>query len=267
MKYIGLFLLTSLLTTELHSHDFAPFDNGLNDFETYKDKVAVLKELGYTGTTWRPGNTQELLNELDKADLKLYATYVVLRATPEECPIPQAVIDEIRVLRGRDTFVWLTIVGETSDEIALEAIRTISAFAKVNDLRVALYPHSGFKVDTVATSLRFAKLINEPHVGVSFNLCHFLKQNDEADLEATLQAAAPNLFLVSVNGADRGDTQSMNWDQLIQPLGEGSFDTSRVLNLLETIHYKGPILLQCYNIDQPDKIHLQKSMTAWKRVK
>lgn len=266
MKYIGLFFLTGLLTTGLQSREFAPFDNGLNDFETYQDKVSVLKELDYTGTTWRPGDTKEFLNELEKADLKLYATYVVLRATPEACPIPQAVIDEIQVLRGRDTFVWLTIVGETSDKIALEAIRTISSLAKANDLRVALYPHYGFKIDTVETSLRFAKLIDEPHVGVSFNLCHFLKQNDGAELEATLQSAASKLFLVSVNGADRGDPRSMNWDQLIQPLGEGSFDTSRVLDLLDDISYNGPILLQCYNIDQPDSVHLQKSMAAWKRV-
>ncbi len=267
MKYFRLFLLTSLITTLVHSREFAPFDNGLNDFESYQDKVAALKELGYNGTTWRPGDTQEFLIELDKADLQLYATYVVLRATPDGCPIPQVVMDEIRVLRGRNTVIWLTIVGETSDKIALEAIRTISTLAKTNDLRVALYPHYGFKIDTVATALQFTKLINESHVGVSFNLCHFLKQNDEADLEATLQSAAANLFLVSVNGADRGDTQSMNWDQLIQPLGEGSFDTSRALDLLDEINYKGPVLLQCYNIDQPDNVHLQRSMAAWKQVK
>lgn len=267
MKYIGLFLLTSLLTTGLQSREIAPFDNGLNDFETYQAKVAVLKELGYTGTTWRPGDTTEFLYELDKADLKLYATYVVLKATPEDCPIPQTVRDEIRALRGRDTFVWLTIIGDTSDKIALKAIRTISTLAKANDLRVALYPHYGFKIDTVATCLRYANLVNEPHVGVSFNLCHFLKQNDEADLEPTLQSAASKLFLVSVNGADRGDTQSMNWDQLIQPLGEGSFDTGRVFDILKDISYKGPILLQCYGMDQRDSVHLQTSMATWKRIK
>ena len=39
-----------------------------------------------------------------------------------------------------------------------------------------------------------------------FNLCHFLKLDDEKNLEQRLQEAMPYLFAVSINGADGGET-------------------------------------------------------------
>ena len=134
-------------------------------------------------------------------------------------------------------------------------------------MKVALYPHYNFKLDTIANCLRFANAVGKDNVGLTFNLCHFLKQNDESKLEETINSIGDKLWLVSINGADSGDTQNMGWDQLIQPLGQGSFDTQSVFTLLDNVGYDGPILLQCYNIPAPDKEHLAKSIHAWKRLK
>ena len=263
MKRVLLTLAASFGILSLEAWEVAPFDNGLNDFETIEEKAKVLKQLGYNGTTWRPSNTAEVLPVLDKKDLKLYATYVVLRATETECPIPEETIQEIEVLKGRDTYVWLTIIGETSDQIAIEAISKIADISAANDLKVALYPHYGFKLDTVSTCLRLAKAAGKENVGLTFNLCHFLKQNNENNLANTIQSIGDKLWLVSVNGADSGDTRSMGWDQLIQPLGEGTFKVENVLRELKNVGYEGPILLQCYNIPQPDLLHLETSKKNW----
>lgn len=267
MKSSVLCLIFALSFASSNAWEIAPFDNGLTDFDSIEGKAQVLKELGYPGTTWRPSNTVEVLPTLDKHGLKLYATYVVLRATESECPIPEETIEEIEALKGRDTFVWLTIQGETSDEIAIDAISKIAGISEANGLKVALYPHYNFKLDTVANCLRFAKAVGKDNVGLTFNLCHFLKQNDESKLEETIGSIGDKLWLVSVNGADSGDTQSMGWDQLIQPLGQGSFDTQRVFSLLDNVGYDGPILLQCYNIPQADRKHLATSMASWKSIK
>ena len=265
MRNTLLTLIVALNLTSLNAWEIAPFDNGLNDFESIEEKAKILKELGYDGTTWRPSNTAEVLPILDKHDLKLYATYVVLRATETECPIPEETIQEIQVLKGRDTFVWLTITGNPSDDIAIDAISIIADVAKANGLKVALYPHYGFKLDTVANCLRLAKAAGRENVGISFNLCHFLKQNDEATLTKTIRSIGDKLWLVSLNGADSGDTQNMGWDQWIQPLGEGNFNMQPVLQELKKVGYEGPVLLQCYNIPQPDKEHLTTSINSWNR--
>ncbi len=138
--------------------------------------------------------------------------------------------------------------------------------AAKNGLRVAIYPHTNCHTDTTDTALRLAKAAAKPNVGVAFNVCHFLKQNDEADLEKTPREAAPMLTIVSINDADSGDTRKMNWNKLIQPLGEGTFDNGKLLKLLDKLGYKGPIALQCYGIKQPAKEHLAQSMKAWKSM-
>ena len=70
--------------------------------------------------------------------------------------------------------------------------------------------------------------------------------------------------MVSLNGADSGDTQNMGWDQLIQPLGEGSFDTYELVRYLKDQGYNGKFGLQCYNIQLDCETALSKSMNTWK---
>lgn len=242
------------------------FDNGLGDVPGLEQKAELLKELGYSGIGWRPGRTAEMLAALDRHGLRMVATYVVLEATPAGCPLPAATVAEIDALKGRDTIVWLGVNGKSTDEVVAAAIRAVAGVAERNRLRVAIYPHVGFHTDTVAAALRLARLTDRPNVGVSFNLCHFLKQQDEAELEATLRAAAPHLLLVSLNGADTGDTRAMGWNRLIQPLGMGSFDAARLLRLLDEIGYQGPVGLQCYQLKQPAREHLASSIAAWRKL-
>ena len=267
--FIALSLLTlaSLLpATAAEPRPFFAFDNGLNAVPTLQGKAELLAELGYDGIAWRPGKTAEMLVELDKLGLKMFSTYVTLTATATDCPIPATIISEIHALKGRDTVVWLNVGGKSDDVIVVDAIRKIADIASQNGLKVALYPHVNCYTDTSSTVLRLVKLAEKPNLGVGFNLCHFLKQSDPATLEQTLRAAAPHLLAVSINGADTGDTRKMQFDRLIQPLGEGSFDNRNLLRLLDQIGYHGTIGLQCYNIKAPSPDHLTKSMSSWRAL-
>ena len=96
--------------------------------------------------------------------------------------------------------------------------------------------------------------MDRDNVGAVFNLCHYLKTAGPSRLEQELGSAFPHVLLVSINGADDGETQSMGWDRLIQPLDQGSFDVAKVLRVLKAHHYDGPVGLQVMPFVKSQKI-------------
>ncbi len=74
------------------------------------------------------------------------------------------------------------------------------------------------------------------------------------------------LVLLSINGADSGDTRQMPWDQLIQTLDRGSFDVGPFIDTLKRAGYKGPVGLQCYAVKGDMRDNLKRSMDAWKQM-
>ena len=68
-------------------------------------------------------------------------------------------------------------------------------------IKVALYPHHGFAVATMPQALDLIAKVNHPNLGVMFNLCHYLKNENAADLETILEKSRPHLFSVSTCGA------------------------------------------------------------------
>ena len=70
--------------------------------------------------------------------------------------------------------------------------------------------------------------------------------------------------MISICGAESGNTQEMGWDQLIQPLGEGTFDTYKLVKLAKDKGYEGPFGLQTYNIKQDAEVALSTSISTWR---
>ncbi len=252
---------------------FFAFDNGTGrDRLPFEQQAQMLKELGfhgigYTGTA----GIAELLAAFDAHGLTVFSTYVQAHVDSDKPAYDPGLPDAIKQLNGRETVLWLYILGGRPsgvehDERAVEIIRELSDMAAESGLRVALYPHVGFYVATVDDALRLAEKAARPNVGVSFNLCHFLKLDAEHNIKATLERAMPRLMLVSINGANRGDTRQMGWDRLIQPLDQGDFDNGELLATLRTLGYRGPVGLQCYGIPGEPREHLPGSMKAWQRI-
>ena len=73
--------------------------------------------------------------------------------------------------------------------------------AEEAQVRIALYPHAGFWVERVEDAVRLAARVDRKNLGVTFNLCHWLKV-DGRNLDTSLAQARPYLFLVTINGAD-----------------------------------------------------------------
>ncbi|MCU0751609.1 MAG: sugar phosphate isomerase/epimerase [Akkermansiaceae bacterium] len=262
---IALLALTGTLRAE---REFCVFDNGLTDIKSAEEQATLLEKLGYEGICTRPAHaTEDFFAAMDRHGIKISASYVVLPAKCSESPLPPEIAGHLRKLKGRKSIVWLALTQpDASDEAAISVIRKVCDLAADSGLEVALYPHVGMLTSTTAACERLRKLADRPNLGVSFNLCHFLCQNDPAGLEATLKSVAPHLKLVQISGADEIPPGKPDWQRLIQPLGQGTFDTGRVIRTLDEIGYKGPVNLQCYQIKLPANRHLAASMKAWKTL-
>lgn len=268
IKILNILLLTLLLTGQARAErELFVFDNGVRGLKTPKEKVAVLKELGYAGIISRSGEIAALLPELDTAGLKMIGSYVPVIIDGETIQYDKRLPKEIEMLKGRGTYIWLHIRGDRKkdmDDPVVKIVREVADMAEKAGLQVALYPHTGFYVATALESLRIIEKVDRPNVGVMFNLCHFLMQNNIDELEKVVRKIAPRMNMVSINGADLGSRLPLN--QSLQRLDKGSFDNAKLLRLLDEVGYKGPVCLQCYNIQGDDRENLSASMKKWKEL-
>ncbi len=254
---------------------FFAMDTGTKDatHQTADSQVTLVKEIGFSGIgpeLGTPDALREMLTATDHHQVKFSALYMRLDL---ESGLPAqgnlTIPDVMQQLHDRGAILWLSVTSKTykpsdpaGDARAVQVLRDIAALAKPAGVRVALYPHAGFWVGRIEDAMRIANQVDQPNLGVTFNLCHWLKV-DGKDLDARLELARPRLFVVTLNGADTGVD---DWGHLIQPLGSGNFDTAHLLAKLKDIGFTGPIGLQHYGIPGDARTNLQRSMDAWRTL-
>lgn len=232
------------------------FENGLG-FGTDAEEAAFLKQAGYAGVSQVNAGGETLGRKVaahEKEGLRVLSVYR---------DVDGAGLDAVSLgsLSGKGAMIELTVKKLTDSTPA--RIREICLVAEGLGMRVALYPHHGFGIATVPQALDMVSKVDYPNLGVMFNLCHFLRGENLADLEKTIAGAGKNLFAVSVSGAD---ADGKEWDALIKPLGEGNFPMERLLDCLTKSGFSGPIALQCFGIKGDRKGNLSKSIAAWKGI-
>lgn len=252
--------------------DFFCFEDAflLTPNYSFEDQASLLKRLGFEGIELEGlDRAGEKLEVLKRAGLPVYMVYIQIDLE-KELPYDTRLLDFIKQVSGSEVTLWLHIHSDKlkpsdqeGDKICVPIIQKLADFALQYGVNLALYPHTNFWLEKIDDSVRLTGKINRRNVGAVFNLCHFLKTDNRALLEQKLIAAIPFLSVVSVNGADDGNTNSMDWKRLIQPLGEGTFDVLNVLRILKENSYKGPVGLQCYNISGEPSEFLAKSMKTW----
>lgn len=236
--------------------------------QTTEAQLKLIKELGFAG--WGIHDTldvTEVLRMMDPLGLKLFTIYVGIDLDKPDSPWSPKLPAAIKALKGRDTMIWIYVIGrkhgpasDAGDAVAVQAIRDVAAMAKESGIAVSLYPHYGFYVASVRDALRVVQKVDRPNVGLTFNLCHWLRTDQGKDLDELLREARPHLQMVTINGADKeGD-----WDRLIQPLGTGDFDVYGFLAKLKEIGFRGPIGLQGYGVKGDVREHLKQAMKTWR---
>ena len=249
---------------------FFALDNAAVDekHKTAKEQVAMLRELGYDGIGSRGGKElAEMAKELDKNGLRLFTVYLGINIDPDQPAYGEELIDAIKVVKGRNAMLWLFVRSNkykpsdpAGDERAVEILREVADMAAKANLRVAIYPHTGFWIERVEDAVRVTKKVNRKNVGVTFNLCHWLKVDDEKNMKSLIKLAMPHLFVVTINGADSG---GKDWKTLIQTLDRGTFDMRGFLKTVADSGYTGPIGFQGYGVGGDAHDNLKRTMNAW----
>ena len=121
--------------------------------------------------------------------------------------------------------------------------------------------------ESVETCLRVANVVDSPDLGVTFNLCHWLKvEGAERDPVPVIKAALPRLNFMTINGADTGDTRHLGWDRLIQPLGRGTYNVADFVARARAAGYRGPFGVQGFGVKGDTEELLRETMKAWRAM-
>jgi sugar phosphate isomerase/epimerase len=257
---------------------FYCFNNGVRTLPNapvgFEAQAALVKRLGYDGLAGHTEDTYyELREAMDKLELEMPEIYIAMNIVDGRISYHEELKNIIEDSKDRDLLVTLHLhadefMDETAgDALFVEGIRDLADFAAPLNVKIAIYPHVNFYCETLEHAISLARQIDRKNAGITLNLCHLLKVEGPSGWEGKALAALPYLFMVSINGADSGNTKEMGWDRLIQPLGEGSFDTYKLVKLLKDNGYNGKFGLQCYNIQQDCELALTKSISTWEAYK
>jgi sugar phosphate isomerase/epimerase len=240
--------------------------------------VPLLKELGYAGLGGAAGD-RAMAEALQRAGLKFFNGYLTVSLAADVAGVPQTVARHIDGMKGLDTTLWLAVTKiqrdvpasassyPRDDDAAAARLEEIANYAAQRGVKVALYPHTGHYFEHFEAAIKMVNRLNHPVLGVTFNLCHWLKvEGSERDPMPLLKAALPRLMFVTINGTDTGDTKTMAWNRLILPLGEGSYDVAAFVRNLRALGYTGPVGFQGYGIKAEPREVLAKTMAAWRQM-
>jgi sugar phosphate isomerase/epimerase len=277
----SLLLLVIMILTEstvLFAQIFQPrfycFEDAFlkNNTDSPEYQSSLIQKLGFDGMEIVGlDGIDRKLQALDQQKLQLFMVYIQIDID-KELPYDSRLHDFIKKVQNKGVTLALHIHSDQfsqsdslGDRRCVPIIRDLADFANSYGVNIALYPHTRFWLEKVGDGLRLTQKINRGNVRAIFNLCHYLKADEKDLLEETLVKAIPYLAAVSINGCDEGNTREMEWDRLIQPLGQGSFDVLNVLRILKMNNYTGPVGLQCYNIPGEPSDFLKISMETWKK--
>jgi sugar phosphate isomerase/epimerase len=238
----------------------------------------VLAELGYAGLGGRPSTAKAHAAALQSKALGFFNAYHVANFAYGETQLPADLTKAVDDLAGTGGTLWLAInkvqfpagmkMGpEYGDTVVVPQLRQLIAHASSKGVKLSLYPHAGFWAARFETCVRVANKLDDPALGVTFNLCHWLKvEGSERDPLPLIKEALPRLNFITINGADAGDTQNLGWDKLIQPLGRGTYDVGAFVAKARAAGYRGPFGFQGYGIKMESKELLKETMEGWKKV-
>lgn len=227
--------------------------------------ASTLHDLGFDGLGGSGTNIKPLREALEARKLRLWNVYLTLKFEAGAPAVTPGLRTLITDLKGHSSTLWIAVQSVSGgDEVAVAALREIAGEAAASEVRVSLYPHTGFWLSRFSEAAVLAEKIERENLGITFNLCHWLKVEGDVDPIPDIRKHQKKLQFVTINGADRGDTKSLGWDRLIQPLDRGSYDTASFLKRLnEDVKWQGPVGLQSYGIPGDQRENLKRSMAAW----
>ncbi len=250
------------------------------DFARLGDSVAAqldaIEEMGYTGITLNvtePNQRKRLAEyqeNLDGRDLQIYAGYIVADVGPSNDALYPVIDETLRILARSNSALWLIVRDRVEDRsFLLEAIGTIADMAKAAGVELVLYPHDNLGIETAEEALGYVKELGREDIGISLHLCHEIRGGNGDRLTEVAQVIKPYLRLPSISGAaadSAGDTREDGWDRTIQPLDQGDYDASQLLEALDAVGYTGPVILHTFGLQKVEADHHERSIARFNEM-
>ncbi len=260
------------------NNPFYCFGNAMslpNAPKSFEEQAALVKKIGYNAISGSGvENYFEFRKALDQEGLKLPEIYIELNIDQGIALGETKLKKIIRDSKDRDLLITLPISSKLyknnqleGDVKLVEILTDLADYAAVYHVKLAIYPHFSNYCESIDHALKIASMAGRSNIGIVFNLCHFLKVEGQDKIEAAVTKAMPYLMMVSICGADSGDTKNMDWNRLIHPLGSGSFNTYDFVKLVKDKGYNGIVGLQCYNIKVDAQAALFQSLATWNSFK
>lgn len=277
----SILLATSCSTKKTLDNAFYAFNTSMfmpNAPESFGGKIDIVKRLRFDGLGSGPKYYFEQKRAMDSLNLRIPEIYSSFNVDKPENESIEAHVEPnlkaiIQDLSGSTTIISVSLrsisstvtQSEEADKYVVEQLQLLADYAAEYEVQLSIYPHAFFYCQKIGHALKLVKMVDRANLGMTINLCHMLKVEGIEGYQDKIKKALPYLRMVSISGADAGDTQMMDWKQLIQTLGKGSFDTYDFVKNLKDLGYDGMIGLQCFGIKEDFEKSLIKSMNTWKK--
>lgn len=259
---------------------FFTLHNGIRGDSVYNTpakQVALIKEIGYEGMEINQlENVEAFKPEMDRQGLAISSLY--LKVDLDEPGLDSRLMAVCQSLRGSGVVLMPYLVSGKKnypssdvkgDSVAIVRLRELADLARTNGLQVAVYPHIWFWLERVPHALSLVQQVRRSNVGLCFNLPHFLAISTSEEItgwKTLLKRSKAHLKIMTICGATITPDKNPKtiWSSLIQPLGQGEFDTYALVRYaVKELNYTGPIGLQCYNLKGDKPNNLKQSLSVW----
>ena len=238
---------------------------------TPTEQLDILEQLGYQGMTMNIGPKVkiELVDQYIEAtegrDFKFYAGYIPALFTEYNTALFAHADEVLKRLKKADAKLWLIIrATELEESKVLEAVRVLIDMSKAAEVEFVLYPHDNTTVQSAEEALVYIDKLNRSEVYISLHLCHEIRAGNGERLTEVAQKIKPYLRLPSISGANSSYVEDgKDWSDSIKALDEGDYDTSKLLQALNDIEYKGPIILHTFGLQKGEADHHHRSMKRY----
>jgi len=247
-------------------------------------QIDELKSIGYEGLVLNLTNPKELATlekyQASTADsaFEIYAAYVVVDFA-KDLAAQSAYLDKVaNALKKSQSKLWVILRVRGGKTVESEQIvyflSSAAARTKAQGVELIIYPHwSGGNplniclIEAAEDALPFLEEINSDNLFVSLHLCHEIKAGNGHRLDEVAAKIKPWLRLPSINGVDVDAVNEVEgWDRGIQPLTQGDYDASQLLDALKSVDYTGPVILHTWGLQDEAADHHHTSYQRFQEM-
>jgi len=179
----------------------------------------------------------------------------------------------IESLKKSDAPLWLILRDRknvTTRAQRMAFLRAAAERTKAAGIPLVMYPHYGDFIDTAETAIPWLEEVQNGNVYLSLHLCHELRAGNGDRLDEIAAKIKPWIALPTINGADADvaneDNEAIGWTRAIQPLGQGDYDSSKLVKALHSVGYKGPVILHTFGLKKAAADHHETSLEKFQEM-